>query len=108
MFAMADAIGLCWRCLIGLELVLGVDNVLVIAIFVARLPCRQSAKQARIMGLALAMVARLVMLVVVVALASLTQPLVWSFLGAGSDICWPAGLFLLYKAVQEIHHTILR
>lgn len=100
---MADAMALLVL-LIGLELVLGVDNVLVIAIFVSRLPA-EKRKAARIMGLALAMVARLVMLVVVVALASLTQPLFWSF-SVRDLILLAGGLFLLYKAVTEIHHTI--
>ncbi len=100
---MADAIALL-ALLIGLELVLGVDNVLVIAIFVARLPVDQQ-KKARIFGLALAMVARLVMLVVVVALASLTRPVVWNF-SVRDLILLAGGLFLLYKAVKEIHHTV--
>lgn len=100
---MADALALL-ALLIGLELVLGVDNILVIAIFVARLPAERR-KTARIMGLALAMVARLVMLVVVVALASLTQPLFWT-LSVRDLILLAGGLFLLYKAVREIHHTI--
>ena len=63
---MADALGLL-ALLIGLELVLGVDNVLVIAIFVGRLP-RHQRQKARLVGLGLAMLARIVMLVVVVAL----------------------------------------
>jgi predicted tellurium resistance membrane protein TerC len=100
---MADALALL-ALLIGLELVLGVDNVLVIAIFVGRLPVEQRQK-ARILGLALAMVARIVMLAVVVALASLTTPLVWN-LSVRDIILLAGGLFLLYKAVKEIHHTI--
>ncbi len=100
---MADALAVL-ALLIGLELVLGVDNVLVIAIFVARLPEAQRRK-ARIFGLALAMVARLVMLVVVLVLAGLTEPLVWN-LSVRDLILLTGGLFLLYKAVKEIHHTI--
>ncbi|MGD8835739.1 MAG: TerC family protein [Desulfobacteraceae bacterium] len=100
---MADALALL-ALLIGLELVLGVDNVLVIAIFVARLP-EEKRKNARIMGLALAMVARLVMLAVVVVLAGLTDPLFWN-LSVRDLILLAGGLFLLYKAVKEIHHTI--
>jgi predicted tellurium resistance membrane protein TerC len=69
---MADALGLL-ALLVGLEIVLGVDNVLVIAIFVGRLPENQRQK-ARIVGLSMAMIARIVMLAVVVALASLTRP----------------------------------
>jgi len=90
--------------LIGLELVLGVDNVLVIAIFVGRLPESQR-NRARILGLSLALIARIVMLVVVLALASLTNPVIWN-LSVRDLILLAGGLFLLYKAVREIHHTV--
>jgi len=100
---MADALGLLVL-LIGLELVLGVDNVLVIAIFVGRLPEGQRQK-ARMVGLSLAMVARIVMLAVVVALTGLTRPIVAN-LSVRDLILIAGGLFLLYKAVHEIHHTV--
>lgn len=100
---MADALGLL-ALLIGLELVLGVDNVLVIAIFVGRLPESQR-KKARLVGLSMAMVARIVMLAVVVALAALTNPVVAN-LSVRDLILLAGGLFLLYKAVREIHHAI--
>ncbi|HSO21184.1 MAG TPA: TerC family protein [Desulfosarcina sp.] len=100
---MADALGLL-ALLIGLELVLGVDNVLVIAIFVARLPESQRQK-ARMLGLSLAMAARIVMLAVVVALAGLTSPVVLDF-SVRDLILLAGGLFLLYKAATEIHHTV--
>jgi predicted tellurium resistance membrane protein TerC len=100
---MADALALL-ALLIGLELVLGVDNVLVIAIFVGRLPEKQR-NNARIMGLSLAMVARIVMLGVVIVLAGLTEPIVWDF-SVRDIILLVGGLFLLYKAVHEIHTTV--
>jgi predicted tellurium resistance membrane protein TerC len=100
---MADALALLVL-LIGLELVLGVDNVLVIAIFVGRLPAGKRQK-ARILGLALAMAARIVLLVVVVILAGMTRPLVGS-LTVRDLILLAGGMFLLYKAVREIHHTL--
>jgi len=100
---MADALGLL-ALLIGLEIVLGVDNVLVIAIFVGRLPENQRQK-ARIVGLSVAMLARIVMLAVVLALASLTRPIVANF-SVRDLILLAGGLFLLYKAVHEIHHTV--
>lgn len=100
---MADALGLL-ALLIGLELVLGVDNVLVIAIFVGRLPEHQRQK-ARVIGLALAMVARIAMLGVVVVLAGMTRPIVAN-LSVRDIILLAGGLFLLYKAVREIHHTV--
>jgi predicted tellurium resistance membrane protein TerC len=90
--------------LIGLELVLGVDNVLVIAIFISRLPADKRQK-ARVFGLALAMVARLALLTLVVFLVGMTRPLIWK-LSARDMILLAGGLFLLYKAVREIHHTV--
>lgn len=100
---MSDAIALL-ALLIGLELVLGVDNVLMIAIFVGRLPAERR-KMARLLGLSLAMVTRVVMIGIVVALASLTRPIVWHF-SVRDLILLAGGLFLIYKAVSEIHHTI--
>ena len=100
---MADAVGLLLL-LVGLELVLGVDNILVISIFVGRLP--EARRQvARLIGLGLAMVARVGMLALVLALAALTDPLVWH-LSVRDLILLAGGLFLLYKAVHEIHHTV--
>ena len=100
---MADAAALL-ALLIGLELVLGVDNVLVIAIFVGRLPAEKRQK-ARVLGLALALVARIAMLSLVVFLVAMTKPVVWN-LSVRDLILIAGGLFLLYKAVHEIHHTI--
>ena len=90
--------------LIGLELVLGIDNILVISIMVGRLP-KEVQQKARIFGLVLAMVARLVMLFVIIALASMTNPVVANF-SIRDLILMGGGLFLLYKAVTEIHHTV--
>ncbi len=100
---MADALGLL-ALLVGLEVVLGVDNVLVISIFVGRLPERRR-QTARIVGLGMAMVARILMLVIVLALARLTTPLIAGF-SIRDLILLVGGLFLLYKAVCEIHHTV--
>ncbi len=100
---MADAMAIL-ALLIGLELVLGVDNILVISIFVGRLPEAQRNK-ARIFGLALALVARILMLLAILALASLTKP-VLSHFSVRDLILIAGGMFLLYKAVHEIHNTI--
>jgi predicted tellurium resistance membrane protein TerC len=100
---MSDAIALLLL-LIGLELVLGVDNVLVIAIFAGRLPQNQRNK-ARAVGLALAMLARIGMLWVVLALANLTEP-IFLTLSVRDIILLAGGLFLIWKAVTEIHHTV--
>jgi len=90
--------------LVGLELVLGVDNVLVISIFVGRLN-EKVRNKARVTGLAFAMVARIIMLVVVVSLTKLTTPVVSDF-SVRDLILIAGGLFLIYKAVSEIHGTI--
>lgn len=90
--------------LIGLELVLGVDNILVISIFVGRLPQAERNK-ARLLGLAFALLARIVMLAVLLWLAKLTTPLFLN-LSVRDLILLAGGLFLLYKAVTEIHHTV--
>jgi len=100
---MADTIALLLL-LVGLELVLGVDNILVISIFVGRLPAGERNK-ARLLGLAFALVARVIMLVILLWLAKLTTPLFLN-LSVRDLILLAGGLFLLYKAVTEIHHTV--
>ena len=100
---MADAV-LLMALLVGLELVLGIDNVLVIAVFAGRLPESQRAK-ARIVGLSLALLARILMLGLVLFLAGLTNPLLLNF-SVRDIILLAGGLFLLYKAVREIHNTV--
>ncbi len=90
--------------LVGLELVLGIDNILVISIFVARLE-EHRRNTARILGLALALVARIGMLGLVLVLAHLTDPLLFGLSVRDMLLCG-GGLFLLYKAVHEIHNTV--
>ncbi len=92
--------------LIGLELVLGIDNVLVISIVVSRLPAAQR-DQARLLGLGLALVARLGFVAGAVWLVQLTQPIVPGWSVSWRDVALIAGgLFLLWKAVREIHHVV--
>ena len=100
---MADAVALLLL-LIGLELVLGVDNILVISIFVSRLPASHR-KRARIIGLGLALVARILVLFILLTLSNLTNPLIYHF-STRDIILIAGGLFLLWKAVREIHHTV--
>ncbi len=83
---------------------MGVDNVLVIAIFVERLEESQR-NRARIIGLSIAMLARIAMLFVIITLASLTEPVILNF-SVRDLILLAGGLFLLWKAVTEIHHTV--
>jgi predicted tellurium resistance membrane protein TerC len=78
--------------------------VLVIAVFAGRLPETQRRK-ARLIGLSLALAARIGMLWLVLALAGLTQAVVLH-LSIRDLILLSGGLFLLYKAVREIHHTV--
>ena len=91
-----------------LEIVLGVDNIIFIAILVGRLPPRQQ-NAARLGGLALAMLTRVALLFSVVWLTHLVQP--WlQFAGrsfSGRDlILLLGGLFLLGKSVLEIHKAM--
>ncbi len=90
--------------LVGLELVLGVDNVLVISIFVGKLP-QQRRRIARIIGLAMAMVARIVLVIAVLALTSLTKNIIGHF-SVRDIVLIAGGMFLLFKAVREIHETV--
>ncbi len=90
--------------LVGLELVLGVDNVLVISIFVAQLP-QKRRRVARIIGLSMAMIARILLVVAVLALASLTRNIIGHF-SIRDIVLITGGMFLLFKAVREIHHTV--
>jgi len=94
--------------LVVLELVLGVDNVIFISILAGKLPKEQQAR-ARMTGIALAVVTRLLLLLSLSFIANLTAPLV-SLLGfelTGRDLVLLAGgLFLLVKSVQEIHQKL--
>ncbi len=100
---MADALALL-ALLIGLELVLGVDNILVITIFVGRLP-EDQRNMARITGLALAFFARVIMLYILLSLSGITSKIFLN-LSVRDLILIAGGLFLLWKAVTEIHHTV--
>ncbi len=90
--------------LVVLEIVLGVDNVIFISITAARLPVEQR-RSARIVGLALALVMRVLLLFSIAWIASLTTPIFAAF---GQEVSWrdlilfAGGLFLLYKATTEI------
>lgn len=94
--------------LTALEIVLGIDNIIVIAILVSKLPEHQRAA-GRFFGLALAMVTRIGLLFSLVWLMGLTEPFL--HLGelafSGRDlILLVGGLFLVYKAVTEMHDTM--
>ena len=91
--------------LTGLEIVLGIDNIIFIAILCGRLPEAQRGR-ARIMGLALAMFTRILLLLSLSWIMGLTKPL-FSVLArdfSGRDLVLiGGGLFLLVKSTLEIH-----
>ena len=107
--------------LIALEVVLGVDNLIFIAILSNKLPEHQQQRARRI-GLMLALVMRIGLLLLIGWLVTLTQPLFdLGLAGApgehgeasfetafsGRDLILLAGgLFLLWKATKEIHHSM--
>ena len=94
--------------LIILEIVLGIDNLVFIAILADKLPPAQRDK-ARILGLTLALFMRLGLLFAISWLVTLTQPLISIFEHSfsGRDlILLGGGLFLLYKAVSELHEMM--
>jgi predicted tellurium resistance membrane protein TerC len=90
--------------LTALEIVLGIDNIIFISILVGRLPEHQR-QRARIQGLALAMITRILLLLSLAWVMRLTSPL-FTVLAqeiSGRDlILLGGGLFLLYKSTQEI------
>lgn len=90
--------------LIGLEVVLGIDNVLMIAIVTDRLP-KETRNRARMIGLGLALGVRCLLLLGAAYLVALSEP-VWLGLSYKSFVLLAGGAFLLYKAVKEIHHTV--
>lgn len=90
--------------LIGLEVVLGIDNILLISILTDRLP-PERRRTARIVGLGLALVARLVLLFGASLLVQLSDPVVFG-LSWKDLILIVGGGFLLFKAVKEIHHVV--
>lgn len=94
--------------LTALEIVLGIDNVIFISVLVSRLP-EQQAHRARQIGLALALIFRLILLSLLVWLIGLTAPVLSI---AGQDLSWRdliligGGLFLIAKATHEIHAEV--
>jgi len=94
--------------LIALEVVLGIDNLIFISILSNKLPENQRAR-ARRMGIGAALVMRLVLLATISFIVQLTAPVFTVF---GEPFSWKdliligGGLFLVWKATKEIHHTV--
>lgn len=94
--------------LVVLEIVLGIDNLVFIAILADKLPPKQRDK-ARLIGLSLALVMRLGLLSLISWLVTLTQPLfsVMDKAFSGRDfIMLLGGIFLLFKATTELHERL--
>ena len=94
--------------LTALEIVLGIDNLVFIAIVAGRLPPKRQ-NPARQIGLALALITRLALLASIVWIIGLTWPVFELF---GRPVSWrdivliAGGLFLLYKGTREIHQGL--
>jgi predicted tellurium resistance membrane protein TerC len=94
--------------LLALEIVLGVDNVIFISILAGKLPASQREK-ARYLGLALAMVMRILLLLSLSWMIRLTAPLftIFEHEVSGRDlILIIGGLFLIAKSTHEIHQKL--
>lgn len=91
-----------------LEIVLGIDNVIFIAILSAKLPVEQQAR-ARTTGIGLAVFTRILLLFGITWIMQLTQPLLTLFSNdiSGRDLILLAGgLFLIGKSTYEIHEKL--
>ncbi|MCX7349098.1 MAG: TerC family protein, partial [Alphaproteobacteria bacterium] len=94
--------------LVAMEIVLGIDNLIFISILSNKLPMADRSR-ARRLGIGAALVMRLLLLATVSYIAKLTQPLFEAF---GQSFSWrdlillAGGLFLVWKATKEIHHTV--
>ncbi|ORE90259.1 TerC family protein [Aurantimonas sp. 22II-16-19i] len=94
--------------LVVMEIVLGIDNLVFISILSNKLPEGQRATARRI-GIGLALVLRLGLLSTVAFIVQLTEPLFELF---GHGFSWrdliliAGGLFLVWKATKEIHHSV--
>jgi predicted tellurium resistance membrane protein TerC len=100
-----------WLALLTLtvmEVVLGIDNVVFLSVLVSHLPAR-TARQARQIGLFLALLFRILLLLVLTWIIGLTRPVVSGF---GLALSWKdlvliaGGVFLLYKATHEMHKAV--
>lgn len=94
--------------LIVMEVVLGIDNLIFISILTNKLP-KQHRSQARRIGIAGALLLRLLLLATVAFIIQLTEPIFTIF---DQGFSWrdliliAGGLFLVWKATREIHHNV--
>lgn len=91
-----------------LEIILGVDNIVVISILSGKLPQNEQSK-GRKLGIIIALVTRLLLLLSIVWLMNLTVPLFTIFqkgISVKDMILLAGGLFLIYKGTKEIHSLV--
>jgi len=94
--------------LIAMEVVLGIDNLIFISILTNKLPPEHRVR-ARRLGISAALVMRLVLLATISWIVGMTAPVFTAF---GHAFSWrdliliAGGLFLVWKATKEIHHTV--
>lgn len=96
--------------LTALEIVLGIDNIIFIAILAGKLPPEQQ-KKARQLGLSLALIIRVLLLLSITWIMGLTTPLftlpVLDRDISGRDlVLLLGGLFLIWKSVREVHEKL--
>ena len=94
--------------LVVLEIVLGIDNLIFISILTNKLP-KEQQQRARTLGISAALIMRLVLLATISFIVQLTEPLFTAFDHGFSwrDLILIAGgLFLVWKATKEIHHSV--
>ncbi|AMK09893.1 MAG: TerC family protein [Pseudodesulfovibrio sp.] len=92
----------------GLEIVLGIDNIVFVVVVTNKLP-EASRATARRLGIGLAMLTRIALLLAISAIMGLTAPLftVFGHVVSGRDlVLLSGGLFLLAKATHEIHDKL--
>lgn len=91
-----------------LEIVLGIDNIIFIALTVAHLP-KAEARRARIIGLGLALFFRIAMLFGIVWIIGMTKPFLTLFsmtFSAQGLMLLAGGLFLIYQGTNGIHQEL--
>jgi predicted tellurium resistance membrane protein TerC len=105
---MSPEIWVAFLTLTALEIVLGIDNIIMIAILVGRMPAHLQART-RFFGLALAMVTRIMLLLSITWIMRLTSDL-FDVFGQGVSgrdlILFFGGLFLLWKSSTEMYHSL--
>lgn len=107
LFSLHGVISLLTLCV--LEIVLGIDNIIFIAIVAGKLPERKDQRKARMIGLSLALIIRILLLFSITWLIGLKDPLFYigQYGATGRDIIlFAGGVFLLYKTTLEIHNKI--